>query len=861
MGILSLTEGACDIILRNGGSGRLSADAVKLTDEENRDYILDDLQTNKRVIGYIDSDSLEVLSGSNFTADGRYRVYQFSIALHSGFDRSSIDYLQRRTSDRFLETAWKPYFDRFGDYMGSGRTMNGIFSDHEGDYGYKMAWSDDLRDHFGEKYGEDIKRILPLLIDRDEQGKDVIWRYRWFDAASDIYAGHFRKMSEKAAEHDMYYTMHTWEESLQIQAACVGDVYKVNRGVSLPGTDALHRISYNPQNFKDLFSLTEYEGLRFMDEIMALIELEGYNSDELKRQSNYLALYGVSHVIDHSVKMTRRLAQEQILPDFYNIDPGWQAMGQYSDFLRRTSYINSLGRTNADVLLLNPIDSMYALAENDVFDMSFDIGCMAKVNASFGGEAGEINRQYGEIIRRLTRGRVEFLTADKVYFSRMKVTDDTLVMKTEHGSYVFHTVIVPRSVIIDRNTAQKLSDFAHAGGKVIWIGNLPSSTLQAGRNDGHLIKILDEMKAMSGFIHISDPEDLDVHPSIEVSQSGGKLLSHWRIIDGRHVIFICNNENETVRADIRLPGISGRTYILDPVDGREKMLPGRCDDDCLTVSHTFAGLEAIYLVVDPSSPAASDAAERIPSRIIDLSRFSVCVDEGNREKTLTHSFSPAETGKIRLIVRKGPWEDPEHPDVREIKVFAGEKIIAEETVNETFEVKYDEVKAVEVSFDPQSVDSVLVSSGRPLTSYRIEYWDREWWKTAAELDSFSQNEVINPINYPVGTYEVRLDDWSGWEFLPEKFAGILTYRCEFELDENEASGNAEIEIGRFVGSAEVFVNGKRLGAGIYSPMSFPAGGKLLPGRNTLEIRVGNSIACNVIGTSGGIRDVRIKLFQ
>lgn len=856
LGEVEFTKGKHIVTITNKGEGRLSADAVKLTDENGVELILDDLQNTNREIAYLDGGSLTLIEGDAYTAPTDSRVYIFDVQVHRGYDGSTIDNLSRKASDLFYDYVWNPHLEHLGEHIGAGKAINGIFSDHEGDFGYKLAWSEDLAAEFTVKYGEDIRRILPLLIDRDTQGMDVVWRYRWFDAASDIYTSHFHKLSEKAAEHDLYFTMHTWEESLQLQACCVGDIFKLNRGLSLPGTDALGCVAYNPQNFKDHFSVAEFEGVRFMNEVMALNGLDKYTPDELKKQGNFLAVYGVSHVINHAVKMTRPMAQKVVTPDFYNIDPCWQAMRQYTDFIKRTSYLNSNGRVNASTLVLSPMDSMFALAENDVFDMDFEMldtgGGIPKICASFGGEAGEINREYGELIRILTRNRVEHLTADKEYFRRMEVEGSTL----RYQDFVFKTVVVPRTVIMDLAVAEKLADFVKNGGKIIWVGILPSATLQNGRNDPALAECLNRITGSGTLTRIGTAAEVGCSPDVEVTEGCNTLLSHWRIIDRKHVVFICHNDNTTVSSTVRLPHVQGEALLLDPATGENILPEARMTPDGLCIKLDFVPFGAYYLVVDP------DAAPACPSEApvyqeLPLTNFSAEIDRGNTEKVLIHGFAPVTTDGVRVVLRKGAFDDAIHPDVQDIEVLCEGKTVLFHAVNQAFTVEYDEVKAVEIRFPAQRVDTVRIASDNGLTSYRIEVWDGNWWSTVCELDTYSQSEVNEPLAYPEERYEVKLTDWSEWDFLPDNFAGVVTYRTTAVLHEKPAE-NAVLELDMLCGSVNVFVNGVPVGAKMFSPFTFDVGGSLHDGKNEIELRVSNTIVSNHWGKHGGLTKVVLK---
>ena len=860
LGEVGLSRGMQIIRLQNMEAGRLSADAVKLISKDGREIIVDDLQTTDRIIAYLDADSLTVRDEKSFQATEPCRVYLFDLQAYRGYDGGNVDYLSRRVVDLFMEIAWKPYFDRFASLMGAGLPMNGIFSDHEGDYGYKMAWSDDFRDLFQSKYGEDIRRILPLLIDRDVQGKDVVWRYRWFDTVSDMYAELFHKLSDEAAKHGVYFTMHTWEESLQLQASCVGDIYKLNRGISLPGTDALCRVAYNPQNFKDHYSIAEFEGVRFMNEVMALNGPDRYTPEELKKQGNCLAAYGVSHVVNHAVKMTREYAQSSVPPDFYHIDPCWQAMGQYTDFIRRISYVNSLGRAHAEVLVLNPMDSMYALAENDVFDMNFEMlaekGGIPKINASFGGEAGEINRQYGELIRILTRQRVEHLTADKEYMRRMEVCGERLCYK----DYSFHTVVVPRMTMIDLETAEKLTRLAQNGGEIYWIGNPPTATLQNGRNDPALASCMD-LLAQCGKVHfLKAPAELDLRYSVQVLDGADDLLCHWRIIDGRHFLFLCHNDNNSAKATVYLPGITGRAILLNPATGERTIPETRKEKDGLCVCLEFAAYGSWYLVIEPGQEAEAVQGKTLV-RKIPLEAFTAEIARGNTEKLVTHTIAPIRTSKMRLILRKGCFDDPTHPDVAEIFLCRDGEVVLHRRMQQEFTVEFDEVKAIELEFSEQEIDEIRIISEKGLTSYRMEAWERAWWHTVAELDTYSQSELINPVAYPAGTYDVSLTDWSEWEMLSGLFAGVVRYRTAVTLTEADLDHHVKLNLTLGSGSVGVTVNGQDLGCKLFPPFSFDMRQYLHAGENVIELRVSNTILSNVCGKHGGLLGAEVLLLS
>lgn len=61
----------------------------------------------------------------------------------------------------FIPIVHEQYDMHFKNDMGKG--MRAVFIDNEGDFGWKMAWSDHLAERYQEKKKRDIRSWLPLL--------------------------------------------------------------------------------------------------------------------------------------------------------------------------------------------------------------------------------------------------------------------------------------------------------------------------------------------------------------------------------------------------------------------------------------------------------------------------------------------------------------------------------------------------------------------------------------------------------------------------------------------------------------------------------------------------------------------------
>ena len=216
---------------------------------------------------------------------------------------------------------------------------------------------------------------------------------------------------------------------------------------------------------------------------------------------------------------------------------------------------------------------------------------------------------------------------------------------------------------------------------------------------------------------------------------------------------------------------------------------------------------------------------------------------------------------MRLILRKGCFDDPTHPDVDEIFLCRDGKVILHRSVQQEFTVLFDEVKAIELEFPPQEIDEIRIVSEKGLTSYRMEAWEQAWWHTVAELDTYSQSELINSVEYPAGTHDVSLTDWSEWDILCPLFAGVVKYRTTVTLTEADLNHHVKLCLTLGSGSVGVTINGQDMGYKLFVPFTFDIGRQLHAGDNVIELRISNTILSNVCGKHGGLLGAEILLLS
>ncbi len=535
-----------------------------------------------------------------------WRVYVFNLYHHAGADGSKVNYLDSRLAPEFIRLALEPYAARYPDRLG--RSIPGDFIDNEGDYGWGLAWSETFARRYQSRTGRDLRLWLPLSIDRDAEGRSAQARWEWFDVVSDVYAETFQAVTDWCERHGLSTTAHFWEEGLQPELNAVGDHLKLLRTLTMPGQDCLGRKALRVHDFKEIESVAEFEGRRAATELMGAAAFDGtpwstMNPAFLKQAVNAVTAWGMSHIIPHGVFTTRKLEGNPWPPDWYDENPFFSYFHHWTDFARRASFINSLGRAVPDVLLLNPIESTWVQASADMFD--FEMWSFAEDRPE-GKRINDIDRAYAKAIDDLTAARVEFLIGDRHYLGQMEVKDGVLA----RGDLRFRTIVLPPLDILTFETARKIVAFAKAGGDVCALGELPAASAEAGWGDPAMKALMEELRAQPGFTvcPASGLEPLletrahGLEGPVRFLEGGFPMLQHRRRIDGRDFFWLANNAGEERECRLALSGVRGAASVWDCETGRTYPLVSEETKGGSEVRLVFKPYEAYWLVFDTQQP-------------------------------------------------------------------------------------------------------------------------------------------------------------------------------------------------------------------------------------------------------------------
>ncbi|NOY59333.1 MAG: hypothetical protein GXO75_10470, partial [Calditrichaeota bacterium] len=491
--------------------------------------------------------------------DGKWVIYSYNIFYHPGYDGGKVNYLNPKLMDAFIYIAHKPYEDHFDGKMG--KSIPGVFVDNEGDYGWKMAWSDYLAQRYRELKGRDIRVWMPLLTEKDDQGLWAKARYDWFDVVSDVYTRNFLgKVNDWLAQRNMYDISNLWEESLLLQSAAVGDFMRAQRTVSMPGNDCLQMKSQQVHDFKETQSVCEFDDKPFMSELMGVAGWE-QTPAQMKMTLNAITAWGVTHGVPHGINLNRKLGTIPYPADWFTENPYWRYLHLWTDFARRAAFVNRQGKLVADILLLNPLESVWALSEE--YFKSPDRG-------QWNAKAEQINSVYSEAMNTLTNAHLDYLIADRFYMKKAAIVkkQNPLLTIAKHD---FSAIVMPPMFIVARNTAQKVLDFAKSGGTVVLLGELPKGSPEKGATDALIVKQMTELKMLPTVISLADQKDEmsslpyvivnNIEPQVQFLSGEAPLFMSHRKIGRADFYWIANNENVEQHCKLSFRDGQGRAEI------------------------------------------------------------------------------------------------------------------------------------------------------------------------------------------------------------------------------------------------------------------------------------------------------------
>ena len=805
---------------------------------------LDFAVAGKIVGNNIDASSLRIIgegSSLNWKAPGgNWVVYTYRKTPLLNGRRTRVNYLDPRLMDAFIPLVHEKYAKHFGNEMG--KTISGSFIDNEGDYGYQMAWSEYFAKRYKEIKKRDIRLWLPLLTEKDKDGLFAKARYDWFDVVSDVYNEcYFEPLVNWLKKRNMYYISNLWEESLFVQTCCVGDFMRIQRTATMPGNDCLKMTSQDVHDFKETQSVCEFEDRPFMSEIMGVAGWE-QTPQMMKMTINSITSFGVNHVVPHGINVNRRLETIPFPADWFTENPYWPYLHYWTDFARRAAFVARQSKVVADVLLINPKESVWALTE-DYFSNEW--------TGKWDNRSVDANRSYSDAMQIMNRNNIDFLIADTWYMNAGTVKEKNNTAKLTIKGHEFSAIVLPSVCIISQAVSAKILEFAKKGGTVILLGELPQGSIEKGMTDDLIIRQMTELKKQPNVVTLAmDKNRMDkmvnalnskIQPQIRLKNSGRLYTAH-RTIGNNNLYWLANNTDTIRNFTAWLKEGEGAAEIWDCETGTKKPVSSIKDNGYNKLDLTLQPYEGYWIVFNPEvkiqkgpeQPQASveeiildqkwtlsypgrDTVYKTTAKILGTANKEVNEENLNPEfddsswkyyRNENNPRVPKDTTKQKKLGDYLYWRT---------QIPVGTNSIVFPSGMTGMDIKIDGEKKHLAS------KQLVIPAGAKLLSFFIP---TEKLKTV----------LTTPLKFCVGSQkDCTLKSW--YQYGLQQFTGYVDY--ETDINKEKAGSGISLDLGQVKYMTEVFVNGKSVGARLWPPYIFDLSRELKPGKNKIRVRVGN----------------------
>ena len=360
--------------------------------------------------------------------------------------QSLEDYMDPAATEQYLEFTHEQYKKAVGDEFG--KTILGFRGD-EPDYSISgLPWTPKFFAQFEQVKGYDIRPyVATFFLPKGTAMTETQRRARadYYDVFSQMFRdGFFKPQGVWCAANHLEYQVHLNHEEIEMELThSEGDFLRDMKYVEMPGIDAIwHQIWTD--------TVSDYPRL-------ASSEAHVYGHPRAFTES--FAAYRPAP----DVTMARYILNEQFVRGVnlietmyfpassggrplsgYMNDPAYPALLTY---VRRMSYLLSMGEPAASVALLIPSSSMW------LGDTASDAAFVS-------------------IERLLSEHQIDFdIVNEDALATDLKASHGTL--ETMSGNQ-YRTVIVPSAAVLSQAVLDRLRTFASSGGKVLFLGRTPS---------------------------------------------------------------------------------------------------------------------------------------------------------------------------------------------------------------------------------------------------------------------------------------------------------------------------------------------------------------------------------------------------
>lgn len=777
---------------------------------------------------------------------------------------SYVDLLVPGVTEKFLEvTMENGYEKRFKDEFGT--SIKGVFSDEPNiSSPGGLRWTPDLFDIFRQKWGYDLKPLLPLLQEEVGDWKKV--RHNYMETLLQLFIDRWSKPFHQYCENNnLEWTGHYWEHGWP-QMNDGPDNMAMYAWHQMPAIDMLFN------QFDENHPMAQFGNVRSVKELRSVANQMGYSRTlsetyggggwdetfkDFKRLGDWEYVLGVNFMNQHLAHMTLTGARKYDYPPVFTYhSPWWSDYRTQNDYFARLSLVMSKGVQQNDILIIEPNATLWSYYSH--------------TNSS--PKLMEIGQAFQTFVTTLEKSQVEYdLGSENIIKDQGAVTDGKFVV----GKAAYTTVVLPPMMeTLNKPTFELLKNFVQQGGHVI---TFSSPALIDGAENEDLKALLSAQSVTAVPVLTEEIiQNTFTNDDCRFSFSGGDLYHQRRQYKDGELLFLVNSSmNEAVDGYVTVEGKSA--VQMDAMSGNIYEYPAEKNKSKLTMKFHLepAGSLLLYcskgsLKSYPELPAVAGSTPvqavsplqvtRLKDNALNIDFCDVTV---NGKTTKNVYFAKAADIAFREygFANGNPWNT---------SVQYKRNILDRDTFkNGGFTATYR--FTVNDRFDYSTMK--LVSERPELFTVRIngeqvKPTPGEWW-----LDrSFGVYAIGNQVKTGINTVELSVSPMSifaeiepvyvlgDFAVIPEKagwsisapvekltlgswkaqkqpfYSWGMSYAKEYEV--KDLSKPYAVRLNDWEGTiAEVYVNDQKAGIIAYDPYCLDVTSYLKEGKNKIDVRV------------------------
>jgi hypothetical protein len=777
---------------------------------------------------------------------------------------SYVDVIYPGVTQKFIEVTLSGYEKAIGDEFG--KTVPGCFTDEPNIQSPGgIRWTPDLFDVFQQRWGYDLKAVLPALYEETGDWKTI--RHNYLQTLLQLFVDRWAKPYHDYCEaHNLKFTGHYWEHGWPDMSEGP-DNMAMYAWHQQPAIDMLFN------RFDESSPQAQFGNVRSVKELSSVANQMGYRRTlsetygggaweetfrDFKRLGDWEYALGVNfmnqHIADLSIAGARKYDYP---PIFSDASPWWAYYGYINRHFARLSMALSAGEQLNDILILEPTTSIWQYYAYNNSNPKFR----------------EIGKAFQTFITTLEKAQVEYdLGSENIIKDQGTAAKGKFVINKRAYSKV---VIPPMTENLDAPTFELLKAFAEQGGTILAFS---TPAVLDGKPDAELEKFF------AGDSHVRRFEALTgdiigkefATENVAFTKQGGNLFHHRRVMTDGQVLFLVNSSlDEATKGSVTVKGKDALS--LNTLTGEITDYPETADGKNIRLDYDIppAGSLLLYVFDRKQNGFAQPVAagtytavqEASPVKAIPQGKNVLTIDFcdlqlGGETFADLHIYDAADkVFKHHGFTSGNPWNTSvqykNQTVSRDTLKTGGFKATYRFTVAGDFDLS--DMQAV---VERPELYKVTLNGAEIKPEAGKWYLDRELGifnighavkkgvnSLAIELSPMRIMAEIEQVLI-LGTFTVQsaakgwtiqapassftTGSWKaqGWNFYP----GVVSYIKNYEID-NLAAAYC-VSLGEWSGTvAEVVVNGESAGIIGFEPYRVDVTGKLKKGTNAIEVKV------------------------